>query len=267
MQVHQLADVHPDAQIAENVVVGPFSVVGPQVKIGPGTHVMNNVTITGDTTIGEGNVIFPSTVLGATPQDLKYAGGETRLEIGDRNTIRECVTINLGTEFGGWVTKLGSDNLVMACAHIAHDCIVGDHVIMANCTLVAGHCHVEDYAKIMGIVGIHQFATIGRHAAVGGMSRVVQDVPPFMMVAGETARVHHVNVIGLHRDGLSDERIAAIRDAHKLLFGPNVTNRSQVLAELDARPDLTDDVRHLVEFMKRTQQGKSGRALEAERSA
>ena len=266
MNIHKLADVHPEAELADDVEVGPFSVVGPHVKIGKGTRVMNNVTIAGRTAIGENNVIFPSAVIGAIPQDLKYAGGDTRLEIGHHNTFRECVTVNLGTEFGGWVTRIGSHSLFMACSHVGHDCQIGDRVILANTALLAGHCCVEDDARIMGLVGLQQFTTVGKHAYVGGLSGVVQDVPPFMMVAGDPLKVHRVNVIGLERAGVSEERINAIREAHKLLFRPNVLNRSQIVDELDAQDDLTEDVRYLVDFLKRVQLGKSGRQREAERS-
>lgn len=265
MDIHRLAYVHPDAELADDVVVGPFSVVGPDVKIGKGTRLMNNVTIEGRTTLGENNLVFPSAVIGAIPQDLKYAGGDTRLEIGDGNTFRECVTVNLGTEFGGWLTKIGNENLFMACSHVGHDCQIGDRTILANTALLAGHCCIEDDAKIMGLVGLQQFTTVGQHAYVGGLSRVVQDVPPFMMVAGDPAKVHRVNVIGLERAGASEQRIEAIRDAYRLLFRPNVLNRSQVVEQLDAQDDLTEDVRYLVDFLKRIPLGKSGRQREAER--
>ena len=267
MTIHKLADVHPDAQLADDVEVGAFCVIGPHVKIGAGTRLLNSVTITGHTTVGEDNVFFPQCVIGAIPQDLKYHGEDSRLEIGGHNTFRECVTINIGTELGGWVTRVASHSLLMACTHVGHDCQIGDRVILANCALLAGHCHIEDDAKVMGLVGVQQFTTIGRHAYVGGLSRVVQDAPPFMMVAGDPAKVHRVNVIGLQRAGMSEERIAAIREAHRELYRPNVLNRSQVVDEMDQRPDLTEDVRYLVDALKRTQAGKSGRALEANRRA
>ena len=266
MDIHKLADVHPDADLADDVTVGAFSVIGPHVRIGAGCRVMNTVTIEGRTTIGEGNVFFPGAVIGAIPQDLKYQGGDTRLEIGNANTFRECVTVNLGTEFGGWVTRIGNGSLLMACSHVGHDCQIGDRVILANCVLLAGHCSLEDDAKVMGLVGLQQFTTIGQHAYVGGLTRVVQDAPPFMMVAGDPAKVHRVNVIGLQRAGLSEERIEAIRDAYRLLYRPNVMNRTQVLDELDGRDGLTEEVRYLVDFLKRVQEGKSGRQLEAERT-
>jgi len=266
MNIHKFADVHPDAQLADDVTVGAFTVIGPRVTIGKGTQVMNNVTVDGYTAIGENNTIFPSAVVGAIPQDLKYYGEESRLEIGDNNSIRECVTINIGTEGGGWVTRIGNQNLLMACSHIGHDCQIGDRTIVANCGLLAGHCVVEDDAKIMGLVGVQQFTTIGQHAYVGGLGRVVQDVPPFMMVAGDPTRVIRPNVIGLQRAGFSEERVDALREAHKLLFGPGVVNRSQVAAELEQQDDLTEDVHYLLDFLKRQQQGKAGRAREAERT-
>ena len=266
MDIHRLADVHPDAELAQGVTVGPFSVIGPHVKIGKGTRVMNGATIDGRTVLGENNVIFPGAVIGAIPQDLKYHGEDSRLEIGDGNTMREGVTINIGTEGGGWVTRLGGNSLLMACCHVGHDCRIGDRVIIANCGLLAGHCVVEDDAKIMGLVGVQQFTTIGQHAYVGGLGRVVQDVPPFMMVAGDPVKVIRPNVIGLQRAGFSEERIAAIRDAHKTLFGPGVANRSQVADEMASRSDLTDDVRYLIDFLRRQRIGKAGRAREADRS-
>ncbi len=263
MKIHRFAEVHPDAELAEDVEIGPFCVVGPRVTLGRGARLLNNVTIEGRTIVGENNVFFPGAVIGAIPQDLKYHGEDARLEIGDDNTFRECVTVNIGTEGGGWVTRIGSKNLLMACSHVGHDCRIGDRVIIANCGLLAGHCVVEDDAKIMGIVGVHQFTTIGRHAYVAGLNRVVQDVPPFMIVHEE--RVVQVNTVGLQRAGFSEDRIAALREAQRLLFGPNVTNRTEIMQEMAERDDLTEDVRYLLEFLKRQQQGKSGRALEAQR--
>ncbi len=263
MTIHKFADVHPDAQLAEGVTVGAFSVIGPKVKIGKGTKVLNNVTIDGATTLGENNTIFPGAVVGAVPQDLKYHGEESRLEIGDGNSIREAVTINIGTEGGGWVTRLGNNNLLMACSHVGHDCQIGDHVIIANCGLLAGHCVVEDRAGIMGLVGVQQFTTIGTLAYVGGLNRVVQDVPPFMLVHEE--KVVKPNVIGLQRAGFSEERIKALAEAHRLLFGPSVVNRTEAMDALEARNDLTEDVKYLLQFLRRQQQGRAGRALEATR--
>lgn len=268
MNIHPTAQVHPNAVLGKDVQIGAFSFIDGNVKIGDGTIVKNNVTITGHTTLGKENKIYPGTCLGTEPQDLKHRGEETRLEIGDRNVIRECVTINTGTVVGGGITKVGSNNLFMACSHIAHDCEIEDNVLLANSVLLGGHVKVEKNAKLMGLVGVQPFTTIGQHAYVGGLTRIVQDVPPFMMVEGNPSRVRQVNVIGLERSGFSQERIEAIRGAFQRLFRqPEVLDQSRVLDELEKEDGLTEEVKILIGFIRNTMKGKFGRYREILRSS
>lgn len=214
----------------------------------------------GTTHIGRENTIFPYSVIGAPPQDLKYLGGDTRLEIGDRNVIREHVTMNLGTETGGGVTKVGSDNLFMCACHVAHDCFIEDNCIISNQVLLAGHIHVCDAVVLSGAVGIHHFVTVGEYSFVGGISRIVQDVPPFMITEGNPARCRAVNVVGLKRNGFGDEAIEALLGAYRALFRTK-GGLSRALETLDAQKP-TAEVARLVEFMRNRSEGKRGRALQ-----
>jgi UDP-N-acetylglucosamine acyltransferase len=265
-RISPLAQIHPEAQIAPDVSIGPFSVIGPNVRIGPGTRVAHNATIIGHTTLGENNQIFPGAVLGAPPQDLKYEGGKTCLEIGNNNIFRECVTINTGTEKGGGLTKIGSDNFFMACSHLAHDCIVEDGVVAANAVLFAGHIKVEKFAYISGGSAFHHFSTIGRLAFVGGLSRVTQDVPPFTIVEGNPAEVRGINVVGLRRRNLSEEAVEALKKAFRLIYRSGLT-RAEALQKLEESPSsLTPEVKYLLEFLRNIDQGKHGRAREALRT-
>jgi len=262
-RISPLAQIHPGAQISSEVFIGPFAVIGPDVRIGRGTRVAHNATIIGHTTLGENNFVFPGAVLGAPPQDLKYEGGQTRLEIGSDNTFRECVTINAGTEKGGGVTAIGNNNFFMACSHLAHDCIVEDGVVVANAVLFAGHIKVEKYAYISGASAFHHYTTIGRLAFVGGLSRVTQDVPPFMMVEGNPAEVRGVNVVGLRRRNLSRESIDGLKKAFRLIYRAGLT-RAEALQRLEANPSsLTQEVEYLLEFLRNIDRGKHGRAREA----
>ncbi|MBM4049442.1 MAG: acyl-ACP--UDP-N-acetylglucosamine O-acyltransferase [Planctomycetes bacterium] len=260
MQIDKSAHVHPKAELAADVVVGPCCVIGPDVKIGPGTVLENNVTVAGHTTLGANNRIFPHAVLGEPPQDLKYRGAPTRLVVGDKNVIRECVTLNTGTELGGGVTTVGSNNFLMACSHVAHDCILGDHIIFANCVLLGGHVKVESHAKVMGLVGVNPFATVGQHVYVGGLTRIVQDVPPYMIFEGNPGKVHQVNVIGLQRAGFTDAQVAALEEAHRVIFRCKVLNRNKAIDEMERQGNLTAEVQNLIAFLRAMQRGKSGRA-------
>jgi UDP-N-acetylglucosamine acyltransferase len=260
MDIDKSAHVHPKSELASDVKVGPHCFIGPDVKIGPGTVLDNSVTITGHTVVGANNHLFPCAVIGAPPQDLKYKGGPTRLVVGDRNVIRECVTINCGTEVGGGLTTVGNGNFFMACSHVAHDCVVEDNVIFANCVLLGGHVKVESNAKLMGLVGVNPFSTIGQHAFVGGLTRVVQDVPPYMIFEGNPAKVHRVNVIGLQRAGFTPEQIAALEEAHKRIFRSKELNRNQVMDEMERNGGLTAHVQNLINFLRQMQHGKSGRS-------
>jgi UDP-N-acetylglucosamine acyltransferase len=212
------AIIDPKAEIDEGVTVGPFSIIGADVKIGKGTTVGPHVVIKGSTTIGEDNKIFQFSSIGEDPQDMKYAGEETYLEIGDRNTIREFVTINRGTAQDAKVTRLGSDNLMMAYSHLAHDCQVGNHTILANAASIAGHVHVGDWAILGGFCCVHQFVHIGAHSFSGLGSTVKRDIPPYVLTDGTPAKPYGINSEGLRRRGFSDEAISKIKQAYKIIY-------------------------------------------------
>lgn len=263
MKIHSTAIVHPDAEIAEDVEIGPYTIIGKDVKIDKGNIIKNHVTIMGNTTISYNNKISPNSVIGSEPQDLKFQGEKSKLTIGSGNVIRECVTINTGTENGGGETLIGNNNFFMACSHVAHDCIIEDHVIIANSVLLGGHIQVQKHAKIMGQVGLQPFVTIGQHSFVGGLTRIVQDVPPYMIIEGNPAKVRQVNTIGLERAGFSEKSINAIKDAFKLLFRSEMLNKSQSIAELESNKDLMPEVKILTEFFRNVDRGKSGRYRES----
>jgi UDP-N-acetylglucosamine acyltransferase len=263
MKIHKHACIHSRAELGRDVEVGPFSVIDEHVKIGDGTIIKNNVTITGNTSVGKNNIIFPNAVVGSAPQDLKYQGEQTRLIIGDNNVIREFVTINTGTDFGGGETVIGNNSFLMACCHVAHDCIIEDDVMITNGTLLGGHIKIEKNAKLMGLSGVQPFVTVGQYSYVGGHTRIVQDVPPYMIVEGNPAKIRQVNVIGLERDGFSKEQINAIEDAFRRIFRPETLNRSKVLDELDAEDNLLPEVRYLITFLRNIDKGKHGRFRES----
>ncbi|MFN3466087.1 MAG: acyl-ACP--UDP-N-acetylglucosamine O-acyltransferase [Candidatus Brocadiales bacterium] len=267
MKIHPTAQIHPGAELGKEVEVGAHSFIDKHVKIGDGTIIRNNVTITGNTTMGKGNLVFPGACLGAEPQDLKYYGEETQLIMGERNIVRECVTVNSGTGAGGGVTCIGNDNFFMACSHVAHDCIIEDNVLLANGVLLGGHVKIECYAKLMGLVGVQPFVTIGKYSYVGGLTRIVQDVPPFMLVEGNPARVRQVNVIGLERAGFSPERIEALKEAFHRLFRPESLNQNKVLEELAEQNGLAPEVKTLVSFLRDSSRGKFGRYREILRNS
>jgi len=264
VEIDTSAKVHPEAKLAEGVKVGAFTVVGPHVEIGEDTRIGNNCTVTGRTKIGRDNQIFSSVVLGSHPQDITYKQEPTRLIIGDNNCFREFVSINVGTDKGGGVTQIGSNCMFMACSHVAHDSSVGDGVIMINNALVAGHVSVEDNAVLNGAAAVNQFVTIGKWSYVGGLTRIVQDVPPFTIMEGHPARIRGINVIGLHRGGFTEEKIDALKAAHKFIFRSSRI-QSRALKELEGHNNLTEEVRYLVEFLRRREKGKSGRWRETQR--
>ena len=212
------AVVSPQAELAPDVSVGPFSVIGPQVHIGPRTVVGPHAVVNGPTTIGADNRIFQFASIGDAPQDKKYQGEPTRLEIGDRNVFREGCTVNRGTTHDKGVTRIGSDNLFMSCCHVAHDCVVGDKTVFANGVLLGGHVEVGDWVILGGLAAVHQFSKIGAHAFIGGASVLRRDVPPYVMVAGHPAEPHAVNSEGLKRRGFSEQQIRNIRDAYRILY-------------------------------------------------
>ena len=221
--IHPTAIIHKDAKLAPAVEVGPFSIIGGHVEIGTGTSIGAHVVIAGCTRIGTNNRIFHHAVLGEIPQDKKYAGEPTTLEIGDGNTIREFCTVHTGTVQDAGVTRLGDDNWVMAYVHLAHDCMVGNHTILANCAQLAGHVHVGDHAIVGGMTGVHQFCRIGVHAMTGAGSVVLADVPPYVTAMGNTAEPHGINSEGLRRRGFSADAINNIRRAYKTLYKSGLT--------------------------------------------
>jgi len=252
--VDPTARVDASAELGAAVKVGAYSVIGPGVRIGAGTIVDSHVVIDGDTVIGRGNHFHPFSSVGLAPQDLKYGGEPTRLEIGDGNTVREFVTLHRGTAGGGGVTRIGSGNLFMASAHVAHDCQVGSHTIFANGATLAGHVEVADYATIGAFSGIHQFCRVGVHAFVGGYSVATKDVLPYSKTVGNRARIYGVNTIGLARRGMSAETIAAIRAAYRVLLQSRL-NTSEAVARLEAATPLVPEVAELVRFIRTAQRG------------
>ena len=221
--IHPTALVDPGADLAPDVRIGPFCVIGPHVRIGAASTIGPHCVIEGHTTVGRNNRVWQFCSLGAAPQDKKYAGEVTRLEIGDDNTIREFCTFNTGTVQDGGVTRIGNDNWLMAYVHIAHDCQLGSHIIMANLAQLAGHVHLGDWVFIGGQSGVHQFVRVGAHAMAGFQARLSQDVPPFMTVAGSPASSQGINAEGLRRRGFSPGRLAAIKRMHRLLYRENLT--------------------------------------------
>jgi UDP-N-acetylglucosamine acyltransferase len=216
--IHASAVVDSKSELASDVVVGPFSVIGPNVKIGAGTKIGSHTVIEGFTTIGKENTFAHFASIGGPPQDMKYRGEPTQLIIGDRNTVREFTTIHTGTTQDVGITRVGNDNWIMAYVHIAHDCQIGSNTIFASNAQIAGHVQVDDWAILGGMSGVHQFVRIGQHAMLGGASALVQDIPPFVMAAGEKASPHGINIEGLKRRGFSSENISALRQAYKVLY-------------------------------------------------
>lgn len=263
-EIHETAVIAPGAELGDDVMIGPYCVIGPRVKIGDRTRIGPQVVIDGVTSIGRENVIFGQASLGAAPQDLSYRNEPTCLEIGDRNTIREFVTINRGTVKGGGVTVLGSDILLMACCHVAHDCEIGDRVLLANNVLLAGHVEVAEDVIINGAAASHQFVSIGRGAYIGGMTRIIHDVPPFMILEGHPSRVRKVNIVGLERLGFSRATVQPLREAFRELYR-GTEPRSRVLERLAPLAQENDLVRDLVEFLQRSGLGAKGRYRESRR--
>lgn len=263
--IHPTAIIDPKAQLASNVSVGPYSVIGPDVTIGEGCEIHNHATLTGCTTLGKNVQVYPGAVVGGAPQDLKHKGSKTKLLVGDNSVIRECCTLHTGTELGGGETVVGNNNLIMAYAHIAHDCRLRNNIVIANGAQLAGHVHVEDGARISGLAAIHHFVTIGSCAFVAGMAKLSIDVPPFTLAEGYPARVRGLNREGLRRRGLTPEAQDAIKEAYRLCFRAEIT-QEQAFKELAERGlDKFVEVAMLVESLKATARGKHGRALEAER--
>ena len=252
-QVHPTAIVHDDARLGPGVVVGPWALIGPGVVVGDGTEVGPRVLIEKDTTIGEDCFLANGAVLGTDPQDLKFKGERSRLEVGDRTIVREYATLNRGTSASG-STVVGSDCLLMAYSHVAHDCEIGNHVVLANSVNMAGHVMIEDWAIVGGVTPIHQFVRIGAHAFVGGGSRVPQDVPPYCRAAGNPPKLYGLNSVGLERRGLSEEVRKALKKAYRLLFQSDV-NLSKALDRAEQEVPGIPEVRHLLEFIRASERG------------
>jgi UDP-N-acetylglucosamine acyltransferase len=267
-KVDALARVATGAVLEPGVRVGPFCVVGERVSVGRGTVLDSNVVVDGDTRVGAGNRFFPFSSIGLVPQDLKFRGEETRVEIGDRNVFREGTTVHRGTAGGGGVTRIGSDNLFMAQAHVAHDCIVGSHTIFANAVALSGHVEVHDYAALGGFSGVHQFCRVGTHAFMGGATVATKDVAPYSLTVGNRAHFFGVNAVGLRRRGFPPEAIVALRQAYRVLSRGG--RLSEALARLEASGPLTDEVRTVLEFVRSSKRGvvlarrRGGVAVEAE---
>lgn len=266
LHVEPSAVVDPRAELGDDVHIGPFCVVGAKVRIGRGTQLINSVSVIGHVTIGEENRIFPGAVIGGDPQDISYRGSDTEVVIGDQNVIREGVTINRGTEKESGVTRLGSSSFIMAGCHIAHDCQVGSRVIMANATLLGGHVHVHDDATISGGVAVHHYSTIGSFSFTGGLSRVLHDVPPYMLAEGNPSRPRCINLVALKRHDFSADTIRALAEAHRLIYRAKVG--LETARELLRGSDmLVPEVSHLISFLQHQHGGRNGRGRDQRRIA
>jgi len=253
--VHPTAIVHPKAKISPGCEIGPYCVIGEHVALGGGCKLHSHVVIDGHTKLGTENEVFPFACIGLMTQDLKWKGGVTHTEIGDGNTFREYVTIHSATG-DGEITRVGSHNHILAYCHVAHNCNLGNNIIMSNVATLAGHVTVEDYAVIGGLAAVHQFCRIGKMAMVGGCSKVVQDVPPFMMADGNPAETRTVNKTGMERNGVSEGALSAMRQAYRILFREGLTV-SNAIAKVEEQLPPFPEVRHLVQFVRASERGIS----------
>ena len=252
--IHPSAIIHPAAELADTVSVGPFSIIEADVQIGAGTVIESHVVIKNHTSIGSDNHIFQFSSVGERPQDLKYANEPTRLEIGDRNTIREYVTLNRGTVDDEGVTTIGNDNLFMVSSHVAHDCRIGNHVILANSAALAGHVSVADHAILGGFTTVHQFTRIGEHCFSGFASAIDRDIPPYFTVAGNRARAYGINKEGLKRRGFSKETIRALQEVFKLLVKSKISHKD-ALKKAERLAESHAEVRYLLDFIAESERG------------
>ena len=255
MNVHPTAIVDPRARVHPSCKIGPYCVIGPDVELGEGCELLSHVAMEGPTKIGAHNTFFPFSSIGLAPQDLTYAGEPTRLEIGEHNTVREFVTINRGTVKGGGVTRVGDHNLIMAYVHIAHDCEIGNHIIMANAATLGGHVTVGDWANVGALCPVHHFVRIGTHSIIGGGSTITRDVLPFSKTSAERGtHAYGLNAVGLERRGFSKERIKKLHHAYKVLLASKL-NTSQALEKLKAESELGEDVEMLIRFVETSERG------------
>jgi UDP-N-acetylglucosamine acyltransferase len=253
--IHPTAVIHPRANIGEGCQIGPYCVIGEHVTLGANCKLHSHVVIDGHTTLGSGNDIFPFASIGLQTQDLKWKGGTTWTRIGNNNTFREYVTIHSATSDGD-ATVIGSENHILAYCHIAHDCQLGNHIVMSNVGTLAGHVKGEDHAIVGGLAAVHQFCRIGTMAIIGGCSKVVQDVPPYMLADGNPAETRTVNKVGLERNGVSEEAQAALKQAYKIIFRDGLTI-SNALVRIEAELPKLPEVLHLLEFARTSERGLS----------
>ena len=249
MAIHPTAIVSPQATLASDVEVGPYSIIGAGVEIGPGCIVGPHVVIKGPTRIGTGNHFYQFASIGDAPQDLKYKGEPTRLEIGDRNVFRESCTMNRGTAHDHGVTRIGNDNLFMAYTHVAHDCVVGNKCVFANCATLGGHVHVGDWVILAGFSGVHQFCKVGQHAFLANNAAVTRDVPPYVMAVGQPARPHSINTNGLKRRGFTAQQIQNIRHAYKVLYRSKL-KLAEATRQLEELALTQSEIQPFVEFLE-----------------
>jgi UDP-N-acetylglucosamine acyltransferase len=254
MAIHPTAVVEAGAEVDPSCEIGPYAFVGPHVRMGARNVVGAHAVVTGRTTLGAGNRIFPHAVVGEVPQDLKYRGEPTALAIGDRNTFRECVTINTGTVQGGGVTTIASGCLFMAYSHVGHDCRVGDGAIIANSVALAGHVILEDHVHFSGLAAAHQFCRVGRLAFVSGLTGVTMDVPPYCTVVGARAELAGLNSVGMQRAGMGEEQIGRVKQAYKILFRSNL-GLAEALSQLEGELGAHAEVAHLLAFVRGSQRG------------
>lgn len=253
--IHATAIVHRDAVLDPSVEIGPWCTVGPHAKLGKGTKLTSHVVVDGHTSLGENNIVFPFAVLGAVPQDLKYKGEPTELIIGNNNTIRESVTLNLGTVQGGGKTAIGDGNLIMAYTHLGHDCIVGNHCILANYAGLAGHVILEDYVNIGGMCGISQFVRVGAYSYIGGQSGLEKDVPPYCIAMGmRPAILRGANIVGMRRRGVSSDTIQKINEAVKLWSRPEI-QKEQCLLEIESQYGEIPEIQKFIQFIRASEVG------------
>ncbi len=255
VSIHPLAVVQPGAELGADVTIGPFCAVGPNVRLGDRVVLRSHVSVDGHATLGAGCEIWPFASIGGKTQDLKYKGGAPRLVVGDNTVIRECATLNCAT-FDGGETRVGSKCLIMAYCHVAHDCIVGDRVIMANNATLAGHIVIEDDVILGGLTGVHQFVRIGRMSILGGFTKAVKDVPPYMMADGDPLKVYGPNKVGLERHGVAPEVQQALKDAYKIVYRTDLTTAA-ALARIEAEIAPSPEIRNFVEFIRKSERGIS----------
>lgn len=254
MSIHETAIVSPKARLGKDVRIGPYAIIEEDVDIGDVTDVSPHVFIGKYAKIGERCKIFPFASIGTIPQDLKFKDERTELEIGNDNVIREFVTINRGTASGGGITKIGDHNLLMAYAHVAHDCVIGNHVILANAATLAGHIDIEDYAVVGGLVAVHQFVRIGTHAFIGGSSGVVKDIPPFVLASGNHARLYGLNIVGLKRRNFSEKTLEALKKAYKIIFKSGLLLKEAIKKAREEVPVLPE-VKTFIDFIENSRRG------------